>query len=228
MEDDLVDAAIGGPHLVLRSDMLADHVLLDMDGLPRQLLLADHAAVERVQRGQQADREGRARPQAGAGRQVAVMVDLEAAIDLHLLQHVAHRRVADLGQLAHVLDEGIDDAVLVLEEGRQPADADVAVFVDGKADHPAAMPAIPDGIVGAAAEQRDAERRAADDHVARRRRAAPKKPSPSARLSGVPMSMNGAATTWAWSVPGGSRPSRSSSEGRSSRIRRSSRGSPNR
>src|ERR1700686_3680460 len=55
----------------------------------------------------------------------------------------------------------------MLEKRRQPAHADVAIFVDCGADHRAAMLAKPRRIIAAAAKQRDAKWGAADDHAGR-------------------------------------------------------------
>src|SRR5689334_7822896 len=89
------------------------------------------------------------------------------------------------------LDSRVDDAVFMLEERRQAADAEVAVFVDGGSDDCAAMFLIPGAVIGSAAEQRYANGCTADDH-ARPTPAASGRPAKNsgawARLSGVPMS----------------------------------------
>src|SRR5215472_11527680 len=54
--------------------------------------------------------------------------------------------------------------MLVLEEGRQRADTEITVFIDGHAEHGAAMLADPIGIVCPAAEQRHPKRRPAYNH----------------------------------------------------------------
>ena len=43
---------------------------------------------------EQPDREGRAGPHAAARRQVPVVVDLHAPLDVQVAQHLAHGRVA--------------------------------------------------------------------------------------------------------------------------------------
>ena len=121
--------------------------------------------VERVHRVDQAHGERRARAEPRPRRQIAVVVDLEALVHVQPFEHAANRRVLDLADLLDVLDDRVDDAELVIEERRQLANADVAVLVDGRRQHGAAMLAIPVRVVGAAAEERDAERRAADDHL---------------------------------------------------------------
>jgi hypothetical protein len=68
--------------------------------------------------------------------------------------------------LRHVLDAfdlRVDDAVLVLEEGRQIAARDVTVLVNGRRQDRAAVLFVPRGIIRPAAEERDAKRCACDD-----------------------------------------------------------------
>ena len=79
MELDQVEAAVGGRCLVLRADGLAQHLLFDVDRFARELVLADHATLQRVQRVQQTDGERRARAEAAARRKIRVVVDLETA-----------------------------------------------------------------------------------------------------------------------------------------------------
>ena len=74
-------AAVGRHHLVLRADRLLQHVLLDVDALAGELRLGRHLAAQGVQGVQQADGERRAGAHAAAGRQVAVVVQLDAAVD---------------------------------------------------------------------------------------------------------------------------------------------------
>src|SRR6185436_10064535 len=68
--------------------------------------------------------------------------------------------------VADQLDLRVDHAMLVGEEWRQLAHEDVTVLVDGGAQHGTAVLLVPGGIVGAAAQQRDAIRRPRDDHRA--------------------------------------------------------------
>src|SRR5271169_3966800 len=117
------------------------------------------------------------------------MMNLKAVRNAQLGEDAAHRRVLDLGRVLDQLDLGINDLRLVLEERRQSAHADVAIFVDRGADHGAAVLAKPRRIIGAAAEQRDAKWGAADDHAGRCSNLATKAPSASLSDSGVPMSM---------------------------------------
>ncbi len=164
-EVDTVEAAIGRPELVLRADILLQHVLLDADRGMTEIALRDHLVVHRVQRVEQPDRERAARTQSRARRQVGVVMDFDAFLDAHVGQDAAHCGVLDLGDVVDEFHPRIDDARLVFEERRQPAHADIAIFVDRRADHRAAVLAEPRRIVGPASEQRDTKRRAADDHT---------------------------------------------------------------
>src|SRR5207249_7725730 len=78
----------------------------------------------------------------------------------------AHRRVLDLLDARDELDPGVDDARGVLEERWQAPTEDEAVLVDRRREHAAAVDAVPGRVVGSAAEEGDAERRARDDHPA--------------------------------------------------------------
>ena len=103
-EVDPVEAAIGSPHLVLAADALANDLLFDTDRFVAELRLAHHAAAQRVQGVEQANRKRGARSEARAGRQVGVVMDLEAVIDREFRKHRPHRGVHDLGCLADLLD----------------------------------------------------------------------------------------------------------------------------
>src|SRR5215472_1738990 len=114
----------------------------------------------------------------------------------------------DLGDVADQLDLGIDDLGLVLEERRQMAHADVAIFIDRGADHRAAVLAKPGRIVGPAAEQRNAEWGAADDHAGSPPTMVPANLAPMTRSaalsdSGVPMSMKAKRPASAANDPAG-------------------------
>jgi len=152
-ERDVVETAKRSAELILRSDRLVDHILLDVQRLVRQLLLRDAAALERVNRIDQPGRERRTRTEPGAGRQIAVVVDLEPGFHLHPLEHGAHRRMLDVGSLLDVLDDRVDHAKAMLEKRRQLADADVAVLVDRRRQHRAAVLAVPLRVVRAASEE---------------------------------------------------------------------------
>src|SRR5262249_18558266 len=148
-----------------------------------------------------------ARAEAGARRQVGVVMDLEAVGDAHIGQHAAHGGMLDLGSILDQLDPRINDLGLVLEERRQAAGAGVAIFVRRGGDDRTAMLAEPGRIMGPAAEQGNAEWCAADDHAGR----PPITCSAALSDSGVPMSMKAKRPTNASSVPAGAIPNTSRS-----------------
>src|SRR6185295_3951634 len=121
--------------------------------------------------------------------------------------------VLDLLRVLDQLDLRVHDPRLVVEELRQVADRDVAVLVDGRRQDGAAVLAVPGGVVRAAAEERDPERGAADDH---RLLALWKNSEEAAYDSGVPMSMNA-------KVPGSPKNPAPISDGNVSRSRETSR-----
>ena len=75
-EIDAIEAAIGGPHLVLAADSLFQDVLLDSNGTAGQLALSARSAVQGIQGIQQADDERAARSQARTRRQIGVVMYL--------------------------------------------------------------------------------------------------------------------------------------------------------
>src|SRR6187402_2209813 len=93
-------------------------------------------------------------------------MDFQTVLAVQLAEHGLGRGMLDFGDLPDVLDPGIDDAVLVVEELRQVAAGDVAVLVYRGGEHRAAVTLEPRRVVGSPAEERDAKRRARDDHSA--------------------------------------------------------------
>src|SRR5213082_3430794 len=91
-------------------------------------------------------------------------MDLDAFIPFEVLEDTAHRRMLDLRNPINGFLLPINEAMLVVEERRQPSAADVAVLVDRRGENCAAMAAIPLRIIAPPAEERDSERGAADDH----------------------------------------------------------------
>src|SRR2546429_2055824 len=70
----------------------------------------------------------------------------------------------DLIDRLTMLDLGIDDAVSMLEEGREVAAVDIAVLVDRRGQHGSAMLDIPFWIIRPATEEGDPKRGSANDH----------------------------------------------------------------
>src|SRR5947209_7627646 len=127
---------------------------------------------------QQADGEGAARAHARTGGHVGEAGNLHAFglislknvaftlavfrnADSQLLQALAHQRVLDLFHPVDVFSLRIADAQLVVEVR---VNGDVNIFVDGGANHRAAVLPIEAGEVAAAAGKADAKWRARDDH----------------------------------------------------------------
>src|ERR1700722_4155935 len=113
---------------------------------------------------EEADGKSRTGPHAAAGRQVAVVMQFEAAVEMEIIQGRAHDRMADIIHPVAGLDIAIDDADAMFKERRQMATSEIAVFVDGDREDGAAVGLIPSGVVGAAAEEGDAVGRSADNH----------------------------------------------------------------
>src|ERR1035438_4753792 len=87
---------------------------------------------------------------------------------LHI-QHTEDRadgRMLNIGCALAVFDLGMDHPQPVLEEGRQVAASDEAILVNRRPQHGAAILPVPCRVVGASAEEGDAERCAADHHNA--------------------------------------------------------------
>ena len=152
-ELDAVQPAEGGRNLVLGADIFLNDLLLDMNGLAGQLVLRHVLAAQSTDRMQQPDRERRAGAEAGAGWEVAVMMDFQSFLDLQPVEHGARRRVLDFGGLADIFYMRIDDPVLVLEKRRQVPAGDIAVLVDGGGQHHSTMFEIPGRVIGAAPEK---------------------------------------------------------------------------
>ena len=161
---DVVEAAESRRYLILQPHALVQHALFDVDGLAGQRFLGDVSSLERVHGVDQSHGKGRAGSEPGPRREIPVVVNLEAFRDVEPAQHAADRRVLNLADVPDVLDDGIDDAELVIEEGRQLAHAEVAVLVDGGRQHGAPVLAEPFGIVSSTAKERNPEWCAADDH----------------------------------------------------------------
>ena len=150
---DEIEPAERGGDLILNADILAEQVLLEMNGLLSELLLGDEHALQRIKRVQDADGEGRARAEPRARRQVAVMMNLEPFLDAEISDCLAYRRMRDVPGLTHELDARPDDAMLVLEEWRIEPAAQMTIAVDRGGQHGTAMVAIPVRVIGPAAEE---------------------------------------------------------------------------
>ncbi len=91
--------------------------MLDLHRFPRELLLACHDSLQTIEGVQDADRKCRTRTEPGARRQVALVMQLDALLDVEEIQRLAHGGVLDLLAFSHELDLRPDDPARVLEEG---------------------------------------------------------------------------------------------------------------
>jgi len=162
---DAIQAAESGRHLVLRANAVAAALALDVDGLFRQLHFGTAFAAQGVEGVKQADRERGTGAETGHLGKITVVVDFDAVADAEFAQAFADGGVPDVLDALDVFDDGIDNPGFVFEEGREPAAGEIAVAGDGGGKHGPAVPAVPGGIIGAAAEKRDPVGRARNDHA---------------------------------------------------------------
>ena len=81
-EIDPIEPAIGRPELILAAYAFTDYFLLDAGCLGKCRFGSD-APLKGIKGVQQAYREGRARPESGTIRKVAIVMDLKALGDTH-------------------------------------------------------------------------------------------------------------------------------------------------
>ncbi len=92
------------------------------------------------------------------------MMDFQTLRRFKFLQNGTHGGMLNVANVVDKLDCRINDAMLVLEKGRQFAHGNVAVFVDRKTKYGAAMFPVPGRIIRAATKKRDPEGGARDNH----------------------------------------------------------------
>ena len=165
VELDVPQAAVGRHHLVLRADGLLEHVLFDVDAFAAPAGFCVAISPRRACR-------ACSRPTVNAelepmplraGRSPSWCSSTPRSIRRQRsVSRTAGWRISSMA-LA-VLDLAVDDAEAVLEERRQIAASEIAIFVDGRGQDGPAVAAIPAGVVGPAAEEGDAEGGSADDH----------------------------------------------------------------
>src|SRR5258707_1002152 len=136
---------------------------------------------------QQADTERRTGPQAGARREVAIVVQLKTLLDLEHFGGGANCRMFDFRRPIHKLDFRPHDAARVLEEWRHEPAGDVTIVIDGRGQDRAAVLPKPDRVIGPTAEKRNAIRSTADNHDDVPRPL--KKLAAACSVSGVPISI---------------------------------------
>jgi hypothetical protein len=105
----------------LRAYRFAQEVLFDVNRFLGELKFRAQLAAQGVEGVDEPDREGRTGTHAAARRQIAIVVQLDAAVDVQMLQGLADHGMLDLLNRAAGLDLTIDEADAVLEERRQIA-----------------------------------------------------------------------------------------------------------
>ena len=165
LKADKIQPPIAGQDLILTAHGLPEHLLLQMNRVPGQLHTADHIARQRVGCIDQAHSKAGARTHAATGRQVAVVMNLDAAIREKLLADCPDRRMPYFGGRIAGLGFGVNDPIPVGKEGRKIPKGNVAVLVDPAGEDGSAVFSEPAGVVRAPAEKGDAEGGAGDDHV---------------------------------------------------------------
>ena len=135
-----------------------------MDRFHGQLVLVHRLPVQRMHGMQQPHREGGTRSDPAAGRQVAEVMDFQAALDAEEPQDFPGRGMRDLVHRPHVFDLGINDQETMVEEGRQVATGQVTVPVDRRRQDRPAVLLVPGRVVCAATQEGNAEESSGDDH----------------------------------------------------------------
>ena len=151
----MIEPAVRRVHLILRADGFFQQILFQMNALIGELFLRGHVPLERVEGIEQSNREGGAAAHAAAGGEVAVVVNLDPAIEVHKFQRGAHRGMLYFFNSISALDLRIHHAKLMVEKRRQMPRVYIAVLVDGGGKYCAAVLAVPARIVRAAAKHRD-------------------------------------------------------------------------
>src|SRR5262245_5015356 len=99
-----------------------------MNALARELFLAGHVALQRVGGVEESDGECGARSDSTASRQIAIVMNLETALDLEVAEHRTGGRMLDVADRLTILDDRIHKTNAMFEEGREKAAGDIAVF----------------------------------------------------------------------------------------------------
>src|SRR5882724_12475777 len=128
-------------------------------------MLVPHAVGKRIETEKEADRECGTCPQARPGGQISHVVNLNPFTDSHELQAAPDRRMLDSSVVCHVLNLRIRDSAVVIEKGREPPAGDVTVFVDGRRQNSSSVFLIPNRIIGASTEKRNAQWGASNNHL---------------------------------------------------------------
>ena len=149
----MIEPAVRGQDLVLTPHILADHVLLDMDGIERQPVLGGHHTFKSIKSVQQPDGERRARPEPGTGRQIAIVMDLHPLMDVKEPERFTYRRMVDVINALDMFHLGIRDPRTMLKKRREIPRGNITIFVDGRGQDRAGMRVEPGRIIGPSAKE---------------------------------------------------------------------------
>src|SRR5579862_420186 len=127
-------------------------------------MLGRHVARKPVNGVEQTDRECRACAHSASGGQVPIVLDCYALPDVEELQDFSDGWMVDLVEGIGRFDLRVGDSVPVLEERREVAARNPAIFVDGRREDRAAVVSVPGRVIGSASEERESERSSRDDH----------------------------------------------------------------
>jgi hypothetical protein len=168
-ELDELEAADGGEDLVLAADGFAEDVLFEMDRLDGEFEGTAGTSLEGVERVEKADDEGGGGAESGVGGEFAGVVDLDIIGDAAVAEAFAEGGVLDFLEGFDAFHFAVGDTDGVIEEtGVEAGDGEVGGVIDGSAeDGSTAVLLEVIGVIGAAAEEADAEWGLSDDHAKR-------------------------------------------------------------
>jgi hypothetical protein len=138
-----------------------------MDGIERQVMLIAHLLPQRIEAQQEAYREGRARTEPSSSGKVRNVVNLDSIVHSEKLQTTTNGGVLNGAVLINIFNFRVRNPGVIFKKGRKVTTGDIAAFIDRRGQDGATMLAVPDGIVGASAKERDAEWSASNDHALR-------------------------------------------------------------
>src|SRR5258707_14609569 len=92
------------------------------------------------------------------------MMNLHAALDARKTQHFANRGMNDVIDTSTIFNTRINKTNSMLEKGGEISTGKITIFVNGSAKHCTAMIAVPYGIMGTAAKERDTEESSYNEH----------------------------------------------------------------
>jgi len=128
-------------------------------------MLIAHLLSQRIEAQQEAYREGRARTEPCSSGKVRNVVNLDSIVNSEKLQTTTNGGVLNRAVLINIFNFRVRYPGVIFKKGRKVTTGDIAAFIDRRGQDGATMLAVPDGIVRASAEERDAEWSASNDHA---------------------------------------------------------------